>query len=206
MRDHAKLPPPTLTLSRQSTERSFHRCNTKIPTWHRRSRPTLNSLPAAGAIRKLNRGDAPTTHTTFHVSAPSDGRQRVRARCFTGNIDHATHRSLEALWRTGFRDAAGAPFTNHRRHAITALISDPEEAITGWRRPVPTVSALSESSTTPPSIASHVVTVTVRWVGVATPTSAPPSHFPRYRYTCPSTIRNSGLDGLGSDETVQSTR
>ncbi len=93
--DHAKLPPLTLTLSRQSTERSFRRCNTKIPTWHRRSRPTLNSLPAAGAIRKLNRGDALTTRTTFRIPRQNDGRRRAGARCFTGNIDHATHPCLK---------------------------------------------------------------------------------------------------------------
>lgn len=45
----------------RSTERSSRRCDTHIPPWHQRSRPTLTSLPALGAIRKLNRGIAQTT-------------------------------------------------------------------------------------------------------------------------------------------------
>ncbi len=163
MHGHAKLPPPTLTLSRQSTERSFRRCNTKIPTWHRRSRPTLNSLPAAGAIRKLNRCDAPTTHTTFRVPAPDNGHRRVLSRCFTGNIGHVARRSAGALRRnrcpeTVTADHPDSLYVIHSGSAQGDLRAANERPRRSARRVEPP----------PREIAAHrVVTVTVRRMGRA---------------------------------------
>lgn len=183
MHGHAKLPPPTLTLSRQSTERSFRRCNTKIPTWHRRSRPTLNSLPAAGVIRKLNRCDAPTTHTTFRIPAPNDGHRRVLTRCFTGNIGQVARLSRSA-------ETDRRPGNSHHPNSLYVIHSGLIQGDQGAANERPRRSA-RRVELPPREIASHrVVTVTVRRMGRAY-THSLPSRAPRRRVAL--SLRNTDI-------------
>ncbi len=114
-------------------ERSLCRCDTNIPPWHRRSRPTFISLPARSVIRKLNRCEAPATHPRKRFSgAPEDGCCHVSHETSCESQHRPTSMAISADILLPLEDPGPLPGTESRGYASRP--TPPDRSLSRARR------------------------------------------------------------------------